>query len=195
MSEAEPPRLVDDARSTRGDDDREEVKEVKKEEIRREEITPDGRTVEKVEKRTEKEEFRTDDKHRHHEPDDVEHVRRTTTTTTVIDPPDHHHRHQDLAIVVPRGQSDRELRREIRALEEERRALRYDRGSDWGRLEEVDRRRSGGDWDMVIREHEHRDYHDHHGRNNHHHHHRRPREVVRVEQDRKGRMALVRSRN
>jgi hypothetical protein len=80
MSEAEPPRLVDDARSTRGDDDREEVKEVKKEEIRREEITPDGRTVEKVEKRTEKEEFRTDDKHRHHEPDDVEHVRRTTTS-------------------------------------------------------------------------------------------------------------------
>jgi hypothetical protein len=193
MSESEPPRFIDDVASTWGEDEREEVTEVKKEEIKREEITTNGRTVERVEKKVEKEEIKTEDRHAHQEPES-ELVRRTTTTTTVMDPPDHHHHHQDLAIVVPRGQTDREIRREIRALEAERQALRFERGADWGRLEEVDhRRRSAGEWDLVVRERDYRDYHDH--GHHHHNHHHRPRDVVRVEQDRKGRMALVRSRH
>jgi hypothetical protein len=187
MSAAEPPRVVDDARSTRGD----EVAEIKTEEIKREEITTGGRTVEKVEKKVEKEEVAVEERRAPEE----ELVRRTTTRTTVIDPPDHHHHHQDLAIVVPRGQMDREIRREIRALEAEREALRYEREGDWS----VDRRRSGGDWDMVLRERDSRDsreydrYHRH--RHVHRHDHSRPREVLRVERDPKGRLGLIRSRH
>jgi hypothetical protein len=194
MSESEPPRF-DDARGSRGDD---EVTEIKKKEIKKEEITTDGHTVQTIEKTVEKEEITKEERPR---PPEEELVRRTTTTTTaVVDPPDHHHRHQDLAIVVPRPQTDREIRREIRALEAEREALRYEREGDW-RMDKVDRRRSGGDWDVVLRERDvrddrHDDYdHYHRHRHMHRHHHSRPREVVRVEQDRKGRMALVRTRH
>jgi hypothetical protein len=194
MSESEPPRFIDGGRSERRND---EVTEVKTKETKKEEIITDGHTVEKIEKKVEKEEITTEDRR---PPVEEELIRRTTTTTTVIDPPDHHHHHQDLAIVVPRAQTDREIRREIRALEAEREALRFEREGEL-RLEKVDRRRSGGDWDLVLLEREGRDYrHDdydnyHRHRHIHRHHHSRPREVVRVEQDRKGRMALVRSRH
>jgi hypothetical protein len=194
MSESEPPRFMDGARGTRGDD---EVTEVKTKEIKKEEIVTDGHTVERIEKTVEKEEVTKEDRR---PPVEEELVKRTTTTTRVIDPPDHHHHHQDLSIVVPRTQTDREIRREIRALEAEREALWYEREGDW-RLARVDRRRSGDDWELVVRErdardHRHDDYdHYHRHRHMHRHHHSRPRDVVRVEQDRKGRMALVRSRH
>ncbi|KAJ4360441.1 uncharacterized protein N0V89_001004 [Didymosphaeria variabile] len=55
--------------------------------------------------------------------------------------------------------SEREIRDEIRALEDERRMLKYERD---------------GDYEIVERR-------------------ERPREVIRIEKDRKGRMALVRS--
>jgi hypothetical protein len=82
-----------------------------------------------------------------------------------MDPPDHHHHHQDLAIVEPRYRDEASLRREIRALEAERHALRSERGSVY---------ESERDVEIVERG-------------------RRPRDIVRVERDRKGRLALVRS--
>jgi hypothetical protein len=96
-------------------------------------------------------------------------------------PPRHHHEHYEerieesnhiggpLTVLVPEERrivhrerdfrSEREIREEIRALEDERRMLKYERDGD---VEIVERRE-------------------------------RPREVIRIEKDRKGRMALVRS--
>jgi len=93
-------------------------------------------------------------------------VVKKTTTTTIMEPPAHHHHHQDLAVVVPsRRHTDEEsIRREIAALEAERRLLK---------LERSDRHRDG-EWEVIETD-------------------RRPKEVIRVEKDRKGRMALVRS--
>jgi hypothetical protein len=167
-----------------------EEKEVTKEKITREEIRPDGTKIEeKIEKFEKKEEIVEEPKHHHHDHHDHgeevgfvevapgELVKRTTTTT-IIDPPDHHHHHQDLAVMVPARLSDAGLRREIKALEAERKALQLERAAEW-RMERADRIRDG-DWEFIERERE-KD--------------RRPRNVVRVEKDRKGRMALVRSVN
>jgi hypothetical protein len=96
-------------------------------------------------------------------------------------PPRHHHEHYEerieesnhiggpLTVLVPEERrvvhrerdfrSEREIREEIRALEDERRMLKYERD---------------GDFEIVERR-------------------ERPREVIRIEKDRKGRMALVRS--
>jgi hypothetical protein len=167
---------------------KEEVKEVEKEitkeEIKKEEIRPDGtKTVEKIEKVVKKEEFEIEPEHHHYGPPAIipfpaEEIIRRTITTKTIDPPDHHHHHHDLAVVVPpRRMTDHNIRREIRYLEAERKALQLERAADW-RLEEADRLRDG---DLEIIEHE-RVERDH-----------RPRNVIRVEKDRKGRMALVRS--
>jgi hypothetical protein len=95
-----------------------------------------------------------------------EDVIKKTTTTTIVEPPAHHHHHQDLAVVVPaRRHADEEsIRREIAALEAERRLLK---------LERSDRHRDG-EWEVIETD-------------------RRPKDVIRVEKDRKGRMALVRS--
>jgi hypothetical protein len=102
-------------------------------------------------------------------------VKKTTTTTMVLDPPDHHHRHQDLIIPSSHRLSEHEIRREIRQLEAEQRALKLERAADW-RLERADRLRDG-EWEVM----------------DHHHDDGRPKEVYRVERNRKGRMALVRS--
>jgi hypothetical protein len=88
-------------------------------------------------------------------------VIKKTTTTTTIDPPDHHHRHQDLAVMVPRHQSEHDIRREIRALEAEAEALRLERRID-----------KDEDWETERR-----------GK----------KDIYRVERNRKGRMALIRS--
>lgn len=96
-------------------------------------------------------------------------------------PPRHHHEHFEerieesnhiggpLTVLVPEERrvvrrehdirTEREIRDEIRALEEERRMLKYERD---------------GDYEIIERR-------------------ERPREVIRIEKDRKGRMALVRS--
>lgn len=58
--------------------------------------------------------------------------------------------------------TERDIREEIRSLEEERQLLKYERGDDY---------------DVVYERHEPR------------------REVVRVDKDRKGRLALVRSKH
>jgi hypothetical protein len=164
----------------------EEIDEViKKKTVEKKIVGPDGEriteTVEKVEKNEEIREL----EHHHPPPppaplSEEEVIRRITTTkTTTIDPPDHHHHHQDLAVMIPdrHRHSDAMVRREIEDLEAERKALRLERAADW-RLVEADRLRDG-EWELVERERE-RDR-------------TRPRNVIRVEKDRKGRMALVRS--
>ena len=77
--------------------------------------------------------------------------------------------------MVPQHRSDRDIRAEIRALEVERRALRLERDADERRLI-AERIRDRDDYDFEIIERRDRD-----------------RDVVRVEKDRKGRMALVKS--
>lgn len=85
-------------------------------------------------------------------------------------------------MLVDRGrQSDHEIRREIKALEAERRALKLEREADERRYQAALIR--DGDYEVIERV----DTYD------------RPRErtrarsVVRVEKDRKGRLALVKS--
>jgi hypothetical protein len=168
----------------------EEVDEViKKRTVEKRIVEPDGeRITEKVEKVEKREEIREPGHHHLPPPpppptaplSEEEVIRRITTTkTTTIDPPDHHHHHQDLAVMVPdrHRHSDAMIRREIEDLEAERKALRLERAADW-RLVEAERLRDG-EWELVERERE-RDR-------------TRPRNVIRVEKDRKGRMALVRS--
>jgi hypothetical protein len=85
-----------------------------------------------------------------------------------------------LTLVVPERKSDREIQREIAALEAERRVLRLERESDDTRIRKLSLR-DRGDFDVVER----REIID-----------ERPSrewETIRVEKDRKGRMALVRS--
>ncbi|KAF2455193.1 hypothetical protein BDY21DRAFT_387251 [Lineolata rhizophorae] len=84
---------------------------------------------------------------------------------TVVQHPDHHH-HAHHLHSMPR--TEREIRNEIRELEQERRLLRLEREPRETEIEFVERR----------------------GRSRSR---SRDREVVRVERDRKGRMALVRS--
>lgn len=85
-----------------------------------------------------------------------------------------------LTIVEPDRKSDREIRREIAALEAEQRALRFERESDDTRIRTINVR-DRDDFDLVerrefIEERPGREW-----------------ETIRVEKDRKGRMALVRS--
>jgi len=142
---------------------RRKKKIVKKEEVK---ITePDGTKIEekKVEIREEKKEdikeVKKEEKKEGHGPPPFplpgapvggELVKKTTTTTTIVDPPDHHHRHQDLAVMVPRPLSEREIRREIRALEAERQALKLERAADY-RLGAAERLRDG-DWEIIERD-------------------------------------------
>jgi len=85
-----------------------------------------------------------------------------------------------LTIVAPERKSEREIRREIAALEAEQRALRLEREADDHRVRTLSIR-DRDDFDLVerreiIEERPSREW-----------------ETIRVEKDRKGRMALVRS--
>lgn len=77
-----------------------------------------------------------------------------------------------MTVVVPERRSDREIKDEIRRLENERRALQLERRADELRLAPTEYRETEYE---IIEE--------------------RPRErnVIRVDKDRKGRLALVRS--
>lgn len=104
----------------------------------------------------------------------------------------HHHDHHGGALIVQERdyRSDRDINAEIRALETERRALRFEREAEQKRdmavrlrerrsaddLQLVEYRRPARE-EMVVYEREKSP----------------PRNVIRVEKDRKGRMALVRS--
>lgn len=87
-----------------------------------------------------------------------------------------------LTLLVPERKSDREIRREIANLEAERRALRLERDADERRALTLAVRDRDG-YEVVERREviEERPFREH------------EREVIRVEKDRKGRMALVRS--
>lgn len=105
--------------------------------------------------------------------------------------PSHHHHAGSLVLSERHHQSDRDINQEIRALEAERRALRLERDAEQKRdlamrirdpsSEEFQmveyRNRSRPRGDLVVYEREKSP----------------PRNVIRVEKDRKGRMALVRS--
>jgi hypothetical protein len=106
----------------------------------------------------------------HHHPREFEEIEESAT---VAGP---------LALLVPDRKSDREIRREIASLEAERRALRLERESDDNRAVALSIRDRDG-YEVVERREviEDRPYRE------------REREVVRVEKDSKGRMALVRS--
>ncbi|KAF2673201.1 hypothetical protein BT63DRAFT_451235 [Microthyrium microscopicum] len=171
---------------------KDDKKEEKKEEVKIKETKPDGTKVEEKIKIDDKKEEKKEEKkeggapppppaaHGHGAPPpppaapvaSTELVKKTTTTT-IIDPPDHHHRHQDLAVMVPRPLSEREIRREIKALEAERQALKLERAGEY-RLAAADRLRDG-DWEIIERDD------------------RAKKEIYRVERNRRGRMALVRS--
>jgi hypothetical protein len=157
--------------SSDSEDEEKKEKEIKKEHITREDYRQDGtlKHVEKIEKFDEKEEeeiheHHGDNEHEYGHRPEVDEVIRRRTITTIIDPPDHHHHHQDLAVVAPRYRDEDSIRREIRALEHERHSLKAERETVY---------ESERDWEVD--------------------HRRRSRDVIRVERDRKGRMALVRS--
>jgi len=179
-----PSEASDSSSSSEDEVEEKEVRKVEKKKIVKQ-YRPDGtKKLEKIETEKEVEEEEREEKKSVREYDfpfpaylppppppppppveDDEIIRRTkTTTTTFLDPPDHHHHHQDLA-VMSRDRDEDQIRREIKALALERRSLRSERDSVY---------ESERDWTVVERE-------------------RRPRDLVRVERDRKGRMALVRS--
>lgn len=106
----------------------------------------------------------------HHRPREFEEIEESATVTG------------PLAVLVPERKSDREIRREILNLEAERRALRLEREADDKRAVSLAIRDRDG-YDVVERREviEERPFRE------------REKEVIRVEKDRKGRMALVKS--
>lgn len=105
--------------------------------------------------------------------------------------PSHHHHAGTVILAEREHRSDRDINAEIRALESERRALRYEREADEKRdLAHRLRERTEEEYQMV----EYRSPSRHREELVVYEREKSPvRNVIRVEKDKKGRMALVRS--
>lgn len=104
--------------------------------------------------------------------------------------PSHHHHGSALVVQEREYRSDRDINAEIRALETERRALRFEREAEQKRdmAMRLRQRRSADDLQLVEYRRPAREELVVYEREK-----SPPRNVIRVEKDRKGRMALVRS--